>query len=222
MIRNTARKPIPWIHNQNPLVTSWMWETDHFIVTIYAEGLTSRKLYNWKINDKSSGRPVPFDSAGVESFAASVDAAVEVIAKSYPRELGYQEYAGELATTFTVSDGRRVDLGKIIGDSVIIRAHDGYGGEQLIMGTFDIRNYDISIQTGENELVIVPPEKVIDIQKEYGSTSVLNSLGNDIKSTKNKRIFHDEWRKGCTGKPGFNPGTVMHSPNDPFCPIHNI
>ena len=220
--KHVARKPIPWVHSSNPLVTSWIWETEHFIVTIYAEGLTSKKMYNWKINDKSQGRPVPFDSAAAESFNASVDGAIEVIGKSYPRDLGYQAYAGELATTFSVADGRRLNFAAVIGDAVILKAHDGQGGEAIITGIFDIQNYDIVVQTGDNSHIVIPPSKIIDIRKEYGSMSVLDSLDVSVKTTKNKRIFHEEWRRGCTGKPGFNAGTVMHSPNDPFCPIHNL
>jgi len=216
------REHIPWDHVTNPLVSSWVWETEHFIVTIFAEGLNVKKMYNWKINDKSSGRPVPFDSAPAASFQASVDAAVEVIAKSYPRELGYQAYAGELATTFTIHDGRKLDFATLIGNSVTLTARNADGQNTLLNGIFDIRNYDITIQTDESTISIIPPERIIDISKEYGSMSVLDSLTKNVKSTRNKRIFYEEWRKGCSGRPGFNPGTVEHGPADEFCGIHNI
>lgn len=222
MNNKVIRKPIPWQHRSNPLVTSWIWETDHFILTIFAEGLSVKKLYNWKINDKSSGQPVPFDSAPAQSFQASVDAAVEIIAKSYPRELGYSEYAGELATTFTVHDGRRLNFGPLIGDTVIVKAKKADGDEAIITGIFDVKNYDIFVQTGENQGVIIPPERIVDIRKEYGSLSVLDSLESKVKSTRNKRIFHEEWQRGCTGRPGFNPGTVEHGPADPYCSIHGF
>jgi hypothetical protein len=217
-----VRQPISWVHRSNPLITSWIWETPHFVLTIFAEGLNVKKMYNWKINDKSKGFPVPFDSAPAESFQASVDAAVEVIAKSYPRELGYQAYAGDLATTFTVGNGRRINFASLIGDMVVLTARNANNEDTLITGIFDIRNYDIVIQTGEATGVVIPPERVMAIHKEFGSTNVLDTLASDVKSSRNKRIFHEEWRKGCSGKPGFNAGTVEHAPNDPYCSIHNI
>ena len=222
MNNSLSRKSIPWSHHTNPLVSSWIWETPHFILTIFAEGLSSKKMYNWKINDLSQGYSVPFDSAPAESFQASVDAAIEIIAKSYPRELGYQAYAGELATSFIIADGRKLNFASIVGESVILTARTADGEDSIINGLFNIRNYDILIQTGEDTGVIVPPERIVDVKKEFGSMSILDSLANNVKSTRNKRIFYQEWTKGCSGRPGFNPGTVEHGPNDPYCSIHNI
>lgn len=218
------RTPIPWVHKQNPLVTSWVWETDHFIVTIYAEGISHKKMFNWKINDKSHGVPVPFDSSDAASFNASVEAALEVIGKSYPRNLGYQEYAGSLATTFKLNDGRSLDLSSLIGETVsLVAQNDSDLHEDILLtGMLDIEHYDVTIRTGESTVARVTPSYIKDIRREFGMTSALDELGNSVKASKNRRIFYEEWRRGCTGKPGFNAGTVEHTPNDPFCPIHNI
>jgi hypothetical protein len=220
--KTIARTPIPWVYKANPIITTWVWETEHFILTVYAEGLLAKKLYNWKIGDKTRGKTVPFDSSNSDSFNTSVDAALEVIGKSYPRDLGYQQYTGELSTTFVIADGRKLDFSSLIGETVVVRAHDGEGGETVLNGVFDVRNYDFFVQTAEKTGAVIPPTKVIDIRKEYGSMSALDALEATVKTTKNNRIIHQEWVKGCTGRPGFNPGTVAHSPNDSYCPIHNL
>lgn len=222
MNRSVTKVPIPWVHNSSPLVTSWVWETSHFILTIFAEGLNTKKMYNWKINDKSKGFPIPFDSAPAESFQSAVDTAIEIIAKSYSREYGYQAYAGELATTFTIANGAKLNFAPIVGIMVIVIAKNAAGEETSTTGIFTIQNYDFVIQTTENTGVIIPPERVINISEEYGSMNILESLQNSVKTSRNKRIFYQEWVKGCTGRPGFNANTTEHAPNDPFCSIHNI
>jgi len=217
------RRPIPWFHRTNPLVTSWIWDTDHFTVTIYAEGTNARKMYHWKINDKSSGTPVPFDSSAGDSFADCVDTVLEIIGKSYKRTFGYQEYAGDLATTFKVHDGRVIDLSSLIGENVSLVARDDSSSEpMLITGMFDIQHYDVVIRTGETSVSTITPSFIIDIQKEFGTMSALDELESGVKASKNKTIFYEEWRRGCTGRAGFNAGTVEHNANDAYCPIHGV
>lgn len=222
MNNRPTRAPIPWVHKSNPIVSTWVWETPHFILSIFAEGLSAKKMYNWKIVDKSSGIPRAFDSAPAISFPDAVDAAIEVIAKSYARELGYQAYAGELATTFSIANGKSYDFAPVIGESVIMKAYDVDGSETLITGLFDLLNYDFVVYTNGSSGVVVPPNKVIDILKEYGMSSLLNVHENGIKSSRKRGIIHEEWRKGCTGKAGFHAGTVEHGPNDKYCPIHGV
>lgn len=221
-MNNKKREPIPWVHRVNPLVTSWTWETDHFIVIIYAEGLSERKMFHWKISDKSSGQPVPFDSNQEQSFNACVESILEIIGKSYNRKLGYQKYAGDLSTTFTVFDGRRFDLSPLIGEQVIIRVMNPDGEEIQVSGMFDIENYDIVLRSGELNESRITPSSIIDIEKEFNPVSALDQLGKKVRSSRAGRIFYEEWRKGCTGRPGFNAGTVEHSPGDKYCSIHNI
>lgn len=223
MNNKLKREPIPWVHKINPLVTSWTWETEHFIVVIYAEGLSEKKMYHWKISDKSSGQPVPFDSNQEVSFNACVDSVLEVIGKSYNRRLGYLAYAGDLATTFIIHDGRKLDLSPIVGQQVVVTLLDPDTNlEVQINGMFDIENYDAIVKTDEMSEARIAPISIIDIHKEFSSGSVLDSLTNQVKTSRAGRIIYEEWKKGCTGRPGFNPGTVEHSPGDKYCPIHNL
>lgn len=218
-----SRKPIPWLHRSNPLVTSWIWDTPHFTVTIYAEGTNVKKMYHWKINDKSSGAPVPFDSSDGDSFNDCVDMVLEVIGKSYKRSFGYQEYAGALATTFKISGGRELDLSSLIGENVTLTARSDASSESvLISGMFDIEHYEVVIRTGETSIAKVTPSYIIDIHKEFGIASAIDEIDNQVKASKNKSIVYEEWQRGCTGKVGFNVGTVEHSSNGPYCPVHRL
>jgi hypothetical protein len=180
-------------------------------------------MYHWKINDKSSGRPVPFDSSDGDSFGDCVDMILEVIGKSYKRSFGYQEYAGALATTFKVSDGREINLGSLIGENVTLMARDDSSSEGIrISGMFDIEHYEVVIRTGETTISKVTPSYIVDIQKEFGTRSAIDELDGGVKASKNKSIFYEEWRRGCTGRPGFNSGTVEHNANDALCPLHRL
>lgn len=219
------RKAVPWIHRSNPLVTSWVWETPHFTATIFSEGLTEKKMFNWKVSDKSSGSPVPFDSSTAKDFNEATQTLLEVIGKSYDRVLGYQEYAGDLATSFKVYDGRNIDLGVLIGDTVtisVLNVENEYD-DLLLTGQLDISHYEVTLKTDDELIVSINPAYIKGIKREFSPTEVLDELAITASaSSRGKRIFYDEWRPGCTGKAGFNQGTTEHKPNDPFCPVHNI
>lgn len=222
----SPRKAIPWIHRTNPLVTSWVWETDHFVATIFSEGLgAGKKMFNWKINDKSSGASVPFESSASKDFNEAVEGLLEVIGKSYDRVLGYQEYSGDLATTFTVFTGQKIDLSPLIGETItllIYNEHDELN-DIMISGQFDISHYDIVLQADDQTTVKINPAYVKSIKKEYNLNEMIDELDKASKTaSRGRRIFYEEWRKGCTGRPGFNPGTTEHSIGDPFCSIHNV
>jgi hypothetical protein len=221
MNKTFEKQPIPWEHKSSAVVSSWTWTTTHFTVSIFAEGLSSRKMYNWKILDKSTGFPRPFDNGMAMSFNEAVEALLEVIGKGYARELGYLAYAGKFATTFQISDGKKYDFAGVIGESVVARVIDAEGSETVVTGLFDIHHYDFIISNGDNAMT-VPPLKVIDILREFGMTSLIKTTSEEPTRSRTGRIVHEEWRKGCTGKPGFRPGTTQHPPNAPYCSIHRI
>lgn len=219
------RKPVPWIHKQNPLVTSWVWDTPHFIATIFAEGMSAKKMFNWKINDKSTGVPVPFDSSTAKDYNEAAEAILEVVGKAYDRTLGYQDYAGDLATTFTVFDGKRINLAPLIGEtiSLLIYNEEDENDDIQVTGQFDIRHYDVAVRGDADTLVLINPAYIKSIRKEFYPRELIDEMYEEQQTvSKGRRVFHTEWKKGCTGRPGFKPGTTDHTPNDPFCPVHNI
>lgn len=222
MSKKIPQEPVPWIHKPSSLASSWTWDTPHFTVTIFAEGMMSKPMYNWKISDKSSGFSKPFENGIELSFAQAVNGVLEVIGKSYPRTLGYQAYAGALATTFTIADGKKYDFGSVIGETVILKALDADNREVTITGIFDIIHYEFAVSYGDSQLMI-PPSQVVDVLKEFGRSSLIKyDRNSEPTRTSTGRIVHEEWQKGCTGKPGFRPGTTVHPPDAPYCSIHNI
>jgi len=217
------RKQIPWTFVENDRVKLWVWKTKDFEVQIFAEGETnSKKNFAWKITDKTQGRDIPFDSAIASTFQECVDAVLELIGKSYKPILGYQAYAGELATTFTIATGQRLDFAPLVGEKMIVKVLEDDGSEKVVVGALQIENYSVQIRTDDNNATVFPPERIKDLQKEFAGVSVLTSLDQTKSSSKMKRVFHTEYTRGCTGQPGFKPGTVTHSPSDPYCPIHGI
>lgn len=218
----TKRTPIPWDHQSSDVFASWNWRTPHFSATIIAEGLQAKKMYSWKILDKSSGFPKPFDNGVEMSFKEATDVICETIAKAYPQKLGYQQYAGNLAYTFQISDGQKYDFSPAIGETVILVVREDDGSETIFTGLFDIVNYDFSITVGEISRLI-PPLRVIDVKREFGMTSYIKSSNpNSAGRSKTNRIVYEEWTKGCTGKPGYRPGTTIHPPTAPYCSKHGV
>lgn len=218
-----SKLPIPWVHRTNPLMTSWIWDTPHFTITIYSEGMSAKKMFHWKISDKSSGTPTPFDSNQENNFNDCVESVLELIGKSYKRQLGYTAYAGSLATTFVLHDGRKIDLSSLIGEQVTVKVFQPETGEEVsVNGMFDIEHYDVVLRSGEMSEAHITPGSIIDIEKEFNPVSALDAISRNVRSSKGQRIFYEEWTKGCTGKPGFYGETVEHSPADKYCSIHNI
>lgn len=216
--------PIPWDHKASAIVSSWTWTTPHFSVTIFAEGLQTKKMYNWKVLDLTSGTAVPFDSGVAYSFSEATDNILELIGKSYAPELGYQAYAGALATTFTIYDGKKYDFQPAIGEQVIARVYNAEGLEISLTGLFNIQNYDFTLRSSGQD-IIIPPLKVIDILKEFGMSSIIKTQQEEDVApgrTRSGRIVYEEWRKGCTGKPGFKPGTTIHPIGAQYCSIHGV
>lgn len=214
------RTSIPWAHTSSAIISLWVWETPHFVVTISREGMSVKKMFNWKIVDKSTGVSQNFESGPDVSFESAVDTALEIIAKAYPRELGYQQYAGELATTFTVANGRRYNFASAIGENVIVRALDENNEEQLYTGLFDTQNYSFIVSSGNKDVTMIPPGRVLDVVKEFGMSSFLQT--SPTVNKKMSRTVNAEWVPGCTGQPGYRANTVTHSSNTKFCPIHQV
>lgn len=225
MVRRMQPNPIPWEHLSSPLVSSWTWTTPHFVVTIIVEGVATgdgSRMYSWKVNDLSSGQSVPFDSGVEYSFKEATDAVLELVGKSYSPELGYQAYAGSLASTFTINDGKKYDFIGAQGQAVVVKAYDENNREVSLRGQFQIQNYDFLLKTVGGQTILVPPVKVIDVLQEYGLTSLIRDVVTQSSRTSSGRIVYEEWTKGCTGKPGYKPGTTIHPPGSLYCTIHNV
>lgn len=222
----THRTPVPWVHTSNTLVTTWTWETPHFKALIISEGLTGgRRMFSWKVTDKSNGNNTPFDSSTARDYKEASESVLEAIGKGYDRGLGYADYAGSLATTFPVFDGRKINLGPLIGETVTLQVYNVElpSDDLLITGQFDVHHHDVAVYDGNGNVTYVPPAYIKSIRREFSPAEALQDLWDSQEShSKGMRVFKTEWSRGCTGKPGFRQGTTEHSMNDPFCPVHNI
>jgi hypothetical protein len=219
-----VKKRIPWDFSESTLISVWLWNTEHFEARIFAEGKNDRKAYSWKIVDKTQGLEIPFDSNMVASFAEAQTEIIEVIGKSYDPRLGYQAYAGELATTFAIADGTRFDFGPIRGASVVVKYVDKEGEERVAVGSIQIDHYDILVVQDATTALRLPPNKIRDINEEFSSISYLQQKREDQKYRPQGRkgVMRAEYKRGCTGHPGIEPGTVVHTSGDPYCPVHNV
>ena len=218
------KRRIPWDFSESALISVWVWNEPHFEARIFAEGRDDRKAYSWKIVDKTQGQEIPFDSNMVGTFAEAQTEIVEVIGKSYDPRLGYQAYAGELATTFAVADGTRFDFGPIRGANIVLKYIDKDGEERVVVGSIQIDHYDILVVQDAANALRLPPQKIKDILEEFSAVSYLQQQRRDDKYRPHgqKGVMKAEYKRGCTGRPGLDPGTVVHSSGDPYCPVHNV
>lgn len=226
---SAPREPVDWNFVESASVQIWTWQTEHFEVRIFGEG-TDRRVYQWIINDRSNGNDRVFEEGSNDSFADAQDMILEILAKSYPQKLGYRKYAGELATTFKVSDGRKLDFGPLEGYDVTVTYEDNEGQRTNAIGTLSVANWAVRVRVDGSSAVKIPPHRIVDVVRD--GISVLSTQkveeqsgpvpigGKRNRRSTSGKVFHEPYRKGCTGKPGMIPGTVIHSSTDPICPIH--
>lgn len=213
----SARRAVPWIHATHPMFKTWSWETEHFEAKITLVGKTSG--YTWKVVDISGSSKDLLDLGETTSWKQAESDILELVGKAYPLKFGYGAYAGDLATTFTIKTGIKVNFAKYVGTTVIAEVFNKRNPErpQVIAGTLTVENFNIQIRTDNSQAVLLPPAFILNIRKEYDPSKV-----EEYKTRKTgRRVFQGEWRKGCTGSPGYVPGTVVHNPSDDFCPLHD-
>lgn len=201
---------IPWRQSSVTLGGSvWVWDTPHFTVTVTGN---ERSCY-YRIDDKSanpSGEPETLDDGIRSSFNEAEDAVRETIGKSYPSSLGYSQYTGPYATTFTLFTGETVDFGPLSGRllTVAVVQEDSttvdytgkvYPFHYSIVVEADGTTYKIS--PNHISEIRTPTGKPVSIAKPLDNRTVVGTVG-----------------RGCTGHPGFEAGTVEHTGRS--CPIH--
>lgn len=226
-IKLLTRTSPPWIFRNTPTMKEWIWDTPHFRAIINSDISDKgvQKPFLWSVDYKDEGNILlPLSSDIAHSFSRAEDNVAELVAKSFPRNLGYIEYAGNLAYTFQLGTGDRIDLTSLLGENVIITTRDEQGEEGTFYGIFDIQNYDIIISSSDGSAYRIPPGYIISIYNEYNSQDLITPIKEMQSKIKGKqaRIIEGEWVPGCTGRPGFRNNTVEHSIGDPYCPVHNI
>lgn len=204
----TALPPIPWSHTLTEIGSIWHWDTAHFIVTVTGDD----RSFFYKISDKSSGIERPFTDGRARSFEQAEMLVRETIGKAYPPGLGYQLYAGYLATTFRLGNGTDFDFGPWIGQEVTITAIDADGSDRSFTGHVSINHYDVILDISDRTLKI-SPTRILRVEGTAYTAPV-----SPASAPRAGRTYPGTMEPGCTGSPGFMPGMVDHF--GITCPIH--
>lgn len=210
MVGTSSLPPIPWSHETSDFGSVWVWETPHFVVTVNGD---ARSCY-YQIADKSANPgqpPAPLSDGRAATFEQAEQLIRETIGKSYKPTLGYGQYAGPLATTFTIGTGQTVDLGPYANQEVDVTTIGTNGNDVTYRGTAKISHYELLLNTGSVTIRISPTY--------IRGISLLGRQTKQIATTRPvNRTVQGRVEPGCTGRPGFMPGTVEHT--GLICRIH--
>jgi hypothetical protein len=200
---------IPWAHETSEFGSVWKWETTHFVVTVTGD----RRSCYYTIGDRSAGpnTPVrPFADGQTPSFEQAERLIRETIGKAYKPTLGYSQYAGTLATTFELGNSQRVDLGIYLGQDITVTVTNSNGNATVYDGIAKIQHYDLILERGGTAIRITPSH-ISDIRLSTRQAPVAG------KPRANRTVI-GRIEAGCTGQPGFMPGSVDHTGR--VCPVH--
>jgi hypothetical protein len=158
------RKPVPWLYTENGIYKNWTWETKHFTVKVIGEGdLTSGgAVFTWQILEKDDkGSSFIFETSTNRSFREAELEIVETISKSWDKKLGYDEYAGSLATTFTIAGDTKLDVEEFVGHNVELSVREH---AEPLRGVFGLKHYDFILKQSGGQVKVVPPLTVTNIK----------------------------------------------------------
>ena len=199
---------IPWIHSSSEFGSVWIWETRNFIVTVNGSEQSCYYVITNKSQKEQNMRPFADGRAG--TFQEAEELIRETIGKAYNPNLGYQGYAGYLATTFRISTGQKLDLGQYINKDVEVKVVNSLGKTDSYFGVASVKNYEFMV-TKDNKVTKIPPAYIREViipekivQKTLPSISY--------------RIFSGHVTQDCNGIIGKMEGTVEHYSGR--CPIH--
>lgn len=225
-------EPIPWTFTDSPGVLLWTWLAEHFVARITgtevdnADDPGGRRIirsYGWDLSDKirsTHGLPRLLIEGNATSFEEAEALIREHVGKCYDPRLGYRRFAGSLAFTFTLSTGARVDVSEYIGTRCAVTVLMPNRSERTVTGDFDVSSYKWRLTSPEDVLEIVP-EHVVRITNRSEVAERATAITRNDSYSGIGRIYREEPKPGCTGKPGFLMGTVDHA-SSPRCPIHEI
>ena len=213
------KTPAPWVYTDAGLIKSWTLKTPHFEGKILTSGVGEG--YTWKITDTTGQQPRTLLSGEETKFSNAENEVLETIGKSYPQQLGYHKYAGELATTFNTGFGKRINFAPYSGSTVTVKVFNKNNPNEphIITGTLSIRNYKIILKHNQQNISIVP-EQILAMKQEQSEDNSIITQRTDMSET--RHIFKEEWQPGCTGQQGFRAGTILHKSTDTPCPFHTF
>ena len=231
-------EPIPWSYTDTPGVLQWTWVTEHFTASItgaeavdvdaaFTEGLDEQarrrlvRSFSWDVSDlmrTHQGLPRLLVEGVAGSFDEAESTVREHVGKLYDSRLGYARYSGPLAFTFTLSNGKRVNVSKFMGTRCSVTVLMPDRSEQTVTGDFDVQHYAWRLRTADQMLEIVP-EHVLSITNRSEAATRASAITRPDSYSGIGRIYREDPKPGCTGRPGFSMGTVDHA-GCPQCPLH--
>jgi hypothetical protein len=223
-------EPVPWTFTDSPGVLLWTWVAEHFVARITGaevdnvddvEGRRVIRSYAWDVSDlmrTNQGLPRPLVDGTATSFEEAESTVREHVGKLYDPRLGYRRFAGPLAFTFTLSTGEAVDVSAYIGTRCAVTVLMPDGTERTVTGDLDVAHYKWRLSTTEQTLEIIP-EHVVRITNRSEAAERATAITRNDSYSGIGRIYSEETRRGCTGRPGFMVGTVDHA-GAARCPIH--
>lgn len=217
-----SKKEVPWVYEETHLFRSWTWDTDHFKATIYSEGREA-KLFNWRIDDYTRSRSGKELASGqATTYKEAKNEILSCIGKSYPPKLQYKQYAGELATTFTIGNGDTIDFGELESKKVnlkVLEKGDAKDTLKTLTGSLTCAGHFIHLMMPSRQVAKIPPLLIQEVYTEFSSEPIRGRTEEE-KRNRRARIYPGRAEPGCTGHNGFVANTVEHDPTDPWCPIH--
>lgn len=210
-------KTIPWVTSGNSQMSVWLWKTEHFTAKISS----NRGSFTWQVSYPEAGLDKVLYDDMADDFPEAETRIRELVGKSFPKQLGYAKYAGNLANTFRVNNGVMFDFTTLIGSQIELhyrtRTDDGKRNvEYKVYGTLEVLHYSVVIRTRDGGGLQIPPASVVRLIGSDGSIIPLEERKKEMRS----RVYKGIYTPRCTGKPGAVPGTVEHPEEAPSCPVH--
>ncbi len=223
-------EPVPWTYTDSPGVLLWSWVTEHFVARIVgrevangddSDGRRIIRAFDWDLSEASQqdqGMPRLLVEGTSSSFADAERCIREHVGKCYDPRLGYRRFVGGLAFTFTLSTGEVVDLRPFVGTRCSVTVLMPDSTERTVMGELSVHHYKWRLRSPDQVLEIVP-EHVIRITNRSEAAERASAITQGDLYSGFGRIYREDPRAGCTGKPAYMVGSVDHA-GAPRCPIH--
>ncbi len=220
---------IPWQYTDSPGLLQWAWVTDHLAARIVGEtasgpgGSRIIRHYHWEVSDRirlQQEMPRLLLDGNAGSFDEAEALVREHVAKCYDPKLGYRRYAGSLAFTFELSTGVREDISAMIGREVMVTVLHADGSSRTLRGDLDVRGYRWVLTSAQETLEVIP-EHVVSISDRSEQAQRAADITRPSSYSGIGRIYREEARPGCTGRPGFMAATVDHA-GASRCPLHEV
>jgi hypothetical protein len=226
------QEPIPWNYTDSPGVLLWTWITDHFVARVTgkevdnvddASGRRVIQSYSWDLSDltrTNQGLPRLLVEGLAASFEDAERSIREHVGKSYDPRLGYRRYSGALAYTFTLTSGEQVDVRELVGTRCSVTVLMPDRSERTVMGDLAVNHYKWRL-TASDHVMEIMPEHVVRITNRSEAADRAAAITHSDLYSGIGRIYREDPKSGCTGKPGFMVGTVDHA-GSPRCPLHEM